>query len=509
MGICPYFLPTPFVVDAFRRLSLDCGEGKPREISHADRGTPGNAGATCTATAEQVLGEIREYCRATRTAESTFGRLVVNDGKLVSRLRDGAQDHHRHPRQGARLSVRAPAARRRRARKASRAGEGDQRRRGRHRRRAAGFRFFDNRQKYLLFVSTCSEKTEVASRISLELGNLQPAPPALRIFDAGVGDGTVLSRVMRAVHARFPTMPLYVVAKEISYEDVRLMLEKMADRLFEHPATVLVVTNLYYAEAPWLTPRSATAAQSLIWKDVALSGNTAHGFAEQIGELEGFLAENWRAGISPTTGNPVYQRPIVLTLRREDHSFLLDPIMPRPGTGDGGLRSGDCLAALSGAGERRVQGLESGGAAGASLRAGGRLIGIHSHGGDPGMEIIDGVWPGDNPFTSDRHAILRQVKHELGSAARHYNFNVSSDARSIFRYHMHTLPDEVSGPIGTSTLFAAWNAAIYVAQIEDVRLSEVVRDGRYLEATDRVLKKHGGLWFNDETYVISRRRAQA
>ena len=27
----------------------------------------------------------------TQTAESTFGRLVVNDGKLVSRLRDGAR----------------------------------------------------------------------------------------------------------------------------------------------------------------------------------------------------------------------------------------------------------------------------------------------------------------------------------------------------------------------------------------------------------------------------------
>ena len=44
-----------------------------------------------SATAEQVLGEIRDYCRATQTAESTFGRLVVNDGKLVSRLRDGAR----------------------------------------------------------------------------------------------------------------------------------------------------------------------------------------------------------------------------------------------------------------------------------------------------------------------------------------------------------------------------------------------------------------------------------
>src|SRR5271165_3672951 len=42
-------------------------------------------------TSDQILGEIREFCRATQTAESTFGRLVVNDGKLVSRLRDGAR----------------------------------------------------------------------------------------------------------------------------------------------------------------------------------------------------------------------------------------------------------------------------------------------------------------------------------------------------------------------------------------------------------------------------------
>ena len=43
-----------------------------------------------TPTADQILGEIREFCRATQTAESTFGRLVVNDGKLVSRLRDAS-----------------------------------------------------------------------------------------------------------------------------------------------------------------------------------------------------------------------------------------------------------------------------------------------------------------------------------------------------------------------------------------------------------------------------------
>ena len=50
-----------------------------------------NQGQTAAKTADQILGEIRDYCRATQTAESTFGRLVVNDGKLVSRLRDGAR----------------------------------------------------------------------------------------------------------------------------------------------------------------------------------------------------------------------------------------------------------------------------------------------------------------------------------------------------------------------------------------------------------------------------------
>ena len=102
---------------------------------------------------------------------------------------------------------------------------------------------------------------------------------------------------------------------------------------------------------------------------------------------------------------------------------------------------------------------------------------------------------------------MKAVKQELGPAGRDLNFNVKSDQRALFRYDMHTLPSEVSGSIGTSTLFAAWNAAIYVAQIEDHRLSEVVKNDHYLEATQEVLREYGGLWFNDESYVISRRQA--
>ena len=60
--------------------------------------------------------------------------------------------------------------------------------------------------------------------------------------------------------------------------------------------------------------------------------------------------------------------------------------------------------------------------------------------------------------------------------------------------------------IGTSTLFAAWNAAIYVGQIEDARLEGVIGDRHYLDVTREVVHKHGGLWFWDESYVISRRQ---
>src|SRR5438046_3642867 len=57
-----------------------------------------NGAPTIVLTMEQVmeasgtlLGSISDFCRRTGMAESTFGRRAVNDGKFVSRLRDGAR----------------------------------------------------------------------------------------------------------------------------------------------------------------------------------------------------------------------------------------------------------------------------------------------------------------------------------------------------------------------------------------------------------------------------------
>ncbi|HUJ76473.1 MAG TPA: hypothetical protein VL359_16545, partial [bacterium] len=142
-----------------------------------------------------------------------------------------------------------------------------------------------------------------------------------------------------------------------------------------------------------------------------------------------------------------------------------------------------------------------------ALAPGGRMLTVFGRGRDPGLEIIQKVWPKENPFQHDRHQILHAMKAALGPHRHDLTFNAYADKRSIFRYHMHTLPSEIGDNIGTSTLLAAWNAAIYVAQIEDRRLEEVMADSHYLQATKDVLQKHGSLWFLDESFVVTRRRA--
>jgi hypothetical protein len=458
--------------------------------------------------ADVILEEIAAYCRREGMAESTFGRRAVNDGKFVGRLRYGGKVNEAtvervraFMRGGAtpegdapnlRLVSPPPA-------KTPRPEAEPEK----------NFRFYDNRQKYLMFVNTCSEKSVVAQRVALELANLHPRPPAIRLFDAGVGDGTVLTRVMRTLHHRFPWVPFYVVGKEISLEDVRLSMDKMPDRFQEHPATCLVITNMNYAEAPWLTPNSVVAASSLVWKEVALRGSSAAEFDEQITELQPFLAENWGAKVSKTSGNPVYEKPVVLIVYREDCRFLLDHIMPKRGA----VRADYDLviasqpyrarASVAFKARRVIAPLTR------ALAPGGRVIGIHSCGGDPALEIVQAVWPGEHPFETNRHDLLKATRAELGADARYYNFNAYSDARSLFRYDMHTLPGEIDSDnqsIGTSTLFAAWNNATYVAQVEDDRLAEAMNGGGYLDSTREVLKRHGGLWFNDESFIISRKR---
>src|SRR4051812_34693743 len=128
---------------------------------------PGERATKEAAMHDALLQEIADFCRQAGLAESTFGRRAVNDGKLTARLRNGGRittetldrirafmaSHQGKPALSRPLVIeRAPtlrAAQRADGPIAIAPGSNDPQR---------NFRFFDNRQKYLLFVNTCSEK---------------------------------------------------------------------------------------------------------------------------------------------------------------------------------------------------------------------------------------------------------------------------------------------------------------------------------------------------------------
>lgn len=486
---------------------------------------------------QKLLGEIDTFCKQRKISKSTFGLHVVNDGKLVNRLRDGKgitlktitriQDYldkntaHSNSQQsseentdndnklgGNNMAVAKKAKAKTKTTKAkaspAKAGPVSEKKKKKSDDKTP-FRFYDNRQNYLAFINTCNEKSAISQRIAKEFQYVQPSPPAFRMFDAGMGDATVLSNCMRYLHHKHPTVPHFIVAKEISMEDVRIGLDKMIDRFSEHPATILVLTNLNYAEAPKLMPRDVLTANAMNWREVKLEGTNAYNYREQLESLHDMFAEGWETQTSKISGNPVFKRPSVVVIYREDHRILLDAVIPRPGIQnwdyDFILASQPWRATTSAKfkAEKIIAPLAR------SLAPGGRLLAIQSCGKDPAAELVKQFWPDLNPFPVTRHDILKETKKALGRDARDYNIKEMSDARSLVKYRMHALPSEIGGAsIGTSTLFAAWNASVYVNQIEDERVEEVIKGGSYLDATAKILNKHGGLWFNDETFVISK-----
>lgn len=364
-----------------------------------------------------------------------------------------------------------------------------------------GRRFFDTRAAYIMFATTTGEKAAVAERVADELVNISPSPPGLRLFDAGMGDASVLSSTLRRMHRVFPHVPWTVVGKEISVEDVRLALGRLPDRLFEHPELVFVVTNMTFTEA---TRLQAKKPDDLVWREVALEGETSDEFASQIRGLYPQLATDWRVRTSPNSGNPVYEHPTVLVLYRSDHEFLLRSSIPQRDAEtpmDYDLAIAAQAYRAQTAVDRKVRLVID--PLAKALAPGGRLVVVQGRGGGPGLDIIRGVWPEEDPFPHDRFEVIAEARRQL-SGSRDLRFNELSDSEAIIRYEMHAMPSESVESIGTSSILATWNAAAYVAQIDEARLSEAMRTGAYEPATRHVMEQIPNVWFEDEMFIISR-----
>ena len=365
------------------------------------------------------------------------------------------------------------------------------------------FRFFDNRQKYLLFVTTTNEKNKIADALKPIIQKLKPKYPALKVFDAGMGDGSLLMSIMRQCHQKMPHIPMLISTKEISLEDVRLGLEKLPDRFVEHKNTVFVISNLNYVESTSLRSNNKMKQKKMNWKIVKLKGNSSLDFSDQLRKLNhGFLSKKWQIERNPINGNPTYKEPSVIIIYRKDQEFSLKNIIPKKNNGKNNfdliIASQPYRSRISV--EKKVRFVID--PMVKSLNKKGKLAVIHACGNDPGNQIIKKIWPKEKPFPSLYKSILEYIKKNTDkNLLKDLRFNKKTNIRYVLR----ALPNEISGGIATSLIFSAWNAAIYVNQISDKQILSAEKNKNYQKIVQQIVNKNKGLYFNNELFVIERK----
>jgi len=365
------------------------------------------------------------------------------------------------------------------------------------------FRFFDNRQKYLLFVTTTNEKNKIADALKPIVQKIKPKFPALKVFDAGMGDGSLLMSVMRQCHQKMPHIPLLVSTKEISMEDVRLGLEKLPDRFVEHKNTVFVISNLNYVESTSLKSNNKKKQKKMNWKVVKLIGNSSLDYANQLRRLnQEFLNKKWQIERNPKNGNPTYKEPSVIVIYRKDQEFSLKNIIPKKNDGKNSynliIASQPYRSRISA--EKKVKYVIE--PMLKSLDKKGKLVVVHACGKDPGNKIIKKIWPNENPFPSLYDSILKYIKNNTDTdLLKTLKFN----KKQTIKYVLRALPNEISGGIATSLIFSAWNAAVYVNQISDEQIMKAERSKNYQKIVQQVVNNNKGLHFNNELFVIEKK----
>ena len=141
-------------------------------------------------------------------------------------------------------------------------------------------------------------------------------------------------------------------------------------------------------------------------------------------------------------------------------------------------------------------------AGGKSGKSKGKLLTIHASGKDPANEIIRKIWPKEDPFPSLGNSIVSYLKKNLD---KELLSSLSFGEKRIIKCKLRALPTEISGGIATSLVFSAWNASIYVNQMDDDKVMKVEKTKNYEKVVQKIVAKNKGLYFNNEIFVIEKK----
>ena len=363
-------------------------------------------------------------------------------------------------------------------------------------------RFFDDRLKYLSFIQNTSEKKAISLRLYPHIAALSQNKSYLRILDAGTGDGTIKSNVIKSFHRYHPYTSLLITGKEISYEDLKNTLEKMPDRFVEHPNLLVTMTNVKFAELGLIENSTKIKNQKVKEFNLILKSDNSFDFHSQItgNKLGNFIKKNWGIEID-SKSRTSYSNPCIIRVYREDNEKHLKQFIKtdyKNNNYDLIIASQAYRAASSV--EVKVKNVI--GPLMRLLNKSGKLLVTHSSGGDSIQKILKLAFKDKEPFPNTAKDIIEYLKNNPIGENNKYSFAKPMN----YSFNFKKAPDQTVTELFGHNTDAKWANILYVGQIPDKDIQALEKNTRLHNKVKKTIDSSGEIQFKNEIFSIKKIR---
>ena len=361
-------------------------------------------------------------------------------------------------------------------------------------------RFFDDRLKYLSFIQNTGEKKAISEKLYPHIASLPNNKSYLKILDAGTGDGTIFTNLIKGFHRYHPYSSLLMAGKEVSFEDLKNTLEKMPDRFVEHPNLLITMTNVKFSEISEVENKKSISGKKIKSFNLILKSNNSFDFNKQItGSMIGnFIKRNWGIEINKA-GRTSYANPCIIRIYREDHKKYLSPFITRSYKDD----MYDLIIASQAyraASNVNVKVKNVIGPLMNLLNKNGCLVVTHSSGGKSIQKILKTAFKDLEAFPNKAIDIINFLKVEAGGFESKFSFGKPF----IYNFQFRKTPDQKVSELFGNDLDSKWANILYVGQIPEKNILKVERNKTLFSNVKKILHRTKNIEFENEIFKIKK-----
>lgn len=363
-------------------------------------------------------------------------------------------------------------------------------------------RFFDDRLKYLSFIQNTSEKKIISTEIYPHIARLSQNKSYLRILDAGTGDGTIISNVIKSFHRYHAYTSLLITGKEISYEDLKNTLEKMPDRFVEHPNLLVTMTNVKFSELGMVENSSKIKNKKVKEFNLVLKSNNSFEFNSQIAgsKLGNFIKKNWGIEID-SKGRTSYSNPCLIRIYREDNKRHLEHFLKN----DYKNNNYDLIIASQAYRAASSVEMKIKNVIGPLLRLlnkSGKLLVTHSVGGPSIQKILKLAFKDKEAFPNSAKNIIEYLKDNPMGENSIYSYAKPKS----YSFDFKKTPDQTVAELFGHDTEAKWANILYVGQIPEKEIQNLEKNKNLYNRVLRKIESEKYIQFKNEIFCVSKIR---